>query len=223
MDNQVVIVDDHPAIRMSVRLLLEGEGYKVIGEAASGGDALDLIQTLKPGTVILDIGLPAVDGLTVISRLVAQHLPVKIIVLTAQLSNHIAIRCMEAGAHGFVNKHDDLCQLVNAIRTVGSGYNYFPDHTFCLTRRDGSKDHDEELLKTLSTRELGVLQQLAQGLNNKQIAERMSLSSKTVSTYKTRLLLKLNASTLLDLYELAKRNGLAAQWSMPVENKTVPV
>ncbi|AZC83974.1 response regulator transcription factor [Pseudomonas chlororaphis] len=208
MNNQVVIVDDHPVVRMTVRFLLEGEGYKVVGEAGNGADALSLIEELQPGTVILDIGLPRVDGLTVISRLTALRLPVKTIVLTAQVSNHIAIRCMEAGAHGFVNKHNDLCELVNAIRAVASGYSYFPDRAFCLTRREGGKDCDEELLKTLSIRELGVLQQLAQGLSNKHIAERMSLSSKTISTYKTRLLLKLNASTLLDLYDLAKRNGL---------------
>lgn len=209
MNNQVVIVDDHPVVRIAVRYLLEGEGYTIVGEAENGADALTLIHEHQPGIVILDIGLPKVDGLTVISRLTAQRLPIKIVVLTAQASNHIAIRCMEAGAHGFVNKHDDLCELVSAIRAVGSGYNYFPDQAFCLTRREGGKDHDEELLKTLSIRELGVLQQLAQGLSNKQIAERMSLSSKTISTYKTRLLVKLNAVNLLDLYDLAKRNRLA--------------
>ncbi|MNE47692.1 Virulence factors putative positive transcription regulator BvgA [compost metagenome] len=194
---------------MAVRCLLEDEGYTIVGEAENGTDALALIHEHQPGTVILDIGLPKVDGLTVISRLAAQRMPVKIIVLTAQVSTHIAIRCMEAGAHGFVNKHDDLCELVSAIRAVGSGYSYFPDRAFCLTRREGGKDRDEELLKTLSVRELGVLQQLAQGLSNKQIAERLSLSSKTVSTYKTRLLVKLNANNLLELYDLAKRNRLA--------------
>ncbi|MGF6401535.1 two-component system response regulator EvgA [Pseudomonas frederiksbergensis] len=209
MNNQVVIVDDHPAIRMTVRFLLEGEGYQIVGEAENGADALNLIPELQPGTLILDIGLPKIDGLTVISRLATLRIPVKIIVLTAQESDHIAIRCMKAGAHGFVNKQDDLCELINAIRAVSSGYSYFPERAFCLTRCDGSQDGEEELLKALSTRELRVLQQLAQGLSNKQIAERMLLSSKTISTYKTRLLVKLNASTLLDLYDLAKRNGLA--------------
>lgn len=208
MNNQVVIVDDHPLVRMTVRFLLESEGYKVVGETENGADALNLIRDLQPGIVILDIGLPKIDGLTVISRLTALHLPVRIIVLTAQASNHVAIRCMEAGAYGFVTKADDLCELVNAIRAVSSGYSYFPDRAFCLTRRDSDKDRDEDLLRTLSSRELAVLQQLAQGLSNKQIAERMLLSSKTISTYKTRLLFKLNASTLLDLYDLAKRNGL---------------
>ncbi|AZF60118.1 response regulator transcription factor [Pseudomonas sp. R11-23-07] len=209
MNNHVIIVDDHPVVRMTLRILLEGEGYKVVGEAGNGADAVDLIRELQPGTVILDIGLPKVDGLTVISRLIGLRQPVKIIVLTAQISNHIAMRCMEAGAHGFVAKHDDLCELINAMRAVKNGHTYFPDSAFCLTRREAGTDQEEELLRSLSVRELGVLQYLTQGLSNKQIAERMSLSGKTISTYKTRILTKLNANTLLDLYDLAKRNNLA--------------
>lgn len=208
MNNQVIIVDDHPVVRMTVRILLEGEGYKVVGETENGADAIELIREFQPGTVVLDIGLPKVDGLTVISRLAALHLQIKIIVLTAQISNHIAIRCMEAGAHGFVSKQEDLCELVSAIRAVGSGQNYFPEKAFCLTRREAGTDHEDERLRTLSVRELGVLQYLTQGLSNKQIAERMLLSGKTISTYKTRILTKLNANTVLDLYDLAKRNGL---------------
>ncbi|MGY2498993.1 LuxR C-terminal-related transcriptional regulator, partial [Klebsiella pneumoniae] len=95
---------------------------------------------------------------------------------------------------------------VSAIRAVGSGQNYFPEKAFCLTRREAGTDHEDERLRTLSVRELGVLQYLTQGLSNKQIAERMLLSGKTISTYKTRILTKLNANTVLDLYDLAKRN-----------------
>jgi two-component system response regulator EvgA len=209
MNNQVLIVDDHPAIRMSVRFLLEQEGYQIIGEVDNGVDALQLLHELQPGTLVLDIGLPKIDGLTIINRITAQRLPVKIIVLTAQESDHIAIRCMQAGAHGFVNKQDDLCELISAIQAVKGGFSYFPDRTFPLLRRDCSREADETLLNSLSARELKVLQQLTLGMSNKQIAERMNLSSKTISTYKTRLLIKLNASNLLDLYELARRNGLA--------------
>ncbi|WP_256595406.1 MULTISPECIES: response regulator transcription factor [Pseudomonas] len=209
MNNQVVIVDDHPAIRMTLRLLLETEGYEIVGEAENGAQAMNLIQALQPGTVILDLGLPKVDGLTVLNRLTALRLPVKVIVLTAQVSDSLAIQCMQAGAHGFVNKHKELCELVNAIQAVANGHNYFPDGTFCLPLHKDSNGHNAKLLSTLSTRELRVLQQLAQGLSNKQIAERMLLSRRTISTYKTQLLVKLNTSNLLDLYGLTKRNGSA--------------
>ncbi|MBT9300907.1 response regulator transcription factor [Pseudomonas sp. TAE6080] len=207
MNNQVIIVDDHPVIRMSVRLLLESEGHAVVGESGNGADALDLIQALQPAMVVLDIGLPKIDGLTIISRLVALRMQVKVIVLTAQESNHMEIRCMEAGAYGFVNKYDDLCELISALQAVKSGHRYFPRQKRSLTALEMGATQ-EDLLRTLSIRELCVLQYLTQGLSNKQIAERMSLSGKTISTYKTRLLSKLNASTLLDLYELVKRNDL---------------
>jgi two-component system response regulator EvgA len=212
MNNEVLIIDDHPAVRMTVRLLLQEEGYSVIGEADNGVDALQQIQTLQPALIILDIGLPKIDGLTLISRLKSKHLSVKIIVLTGQESNHIAQRCMQAGAHGFVNKKNDLCDLVNAARTVKEGQRYFPNSKMPLPRHDRVPETEAEMLKNLTTRELIVLQQLVQGLSNNEIAERMFLSNKTISTYKTRLLAKLNATSILDLYDLAKRNGLTESW-----------
>jgi two-component system response regulator EvgA len=209
MNSRILIIDDHPAVRMSIRLLLQGDGYSVIGEADNGADAIRQILDLRPGIIILDIGLPNIDGLTIMSRLVAQKSPVKVIVFTAQDSDHIAIRCAQAGAQGFVTKHSQLEELLEAVNTVKNGYNFFPDRVTTLVRRDESHDSDAALLGSLSIRELWVLQQLALGMTNKQVAERMRLSSKTVSTYKTRLLVKLNASNVLDLYNLAKRNGLA--------------
>ncbi|MBT2375388.1 response regulator transcription factor [Pseudomonas fluorescens] len=209
MDNRVIIVDDHPVVRMAVRYLVEREGYKVVGEAEDGAQALNLIHELQPGTVILDIGLPKVDGIAVLNGIGVLRLPVKFIVLTAQVSNYIAKRCMEAGGHGFVSKHDDLRELVNALQSVKNGDHYYSESTLLLTRHEVSVHRGEELLKTLSIRELGVLQLLVQGLSNQQISERMLLSSTNINAYKTRLLIKLNASSLVDLYDLARRNGLA--------------
>lgn len=115
---------------------------------------------------------------------------------------------MQAGAHGFVNKHKELSELVNAIQAVANGHHYFPE-PFCLPYHENSSGHNSELLSTLSARELKILQQLVQGLSNKQIAARILLSSRTISTYRAKLLVKLNASSLLDLYGLTTHNGLA--------------
>jgi len=207
MNNQILIVDDHPAVRMAVRHLLEIEGCTVVGEADNGVDALRLTHELRPDTLVLDIGLPHLDGLSIVDQLTAQRLPVKIIVLTAKESNHIALRCMQAGAHGFVNKHQDLCELINAIHAVNNGRGYFAQRVLPWACIERLQDIQEAQFKSLSTRELEVLQQLAQGLTNKQIAERMALSNKTISTYKVRLMVKLNARTLLDLYEWQEDKG----------------
>lgn len=208
MNNRVILVDDHPAMRMVVRCLLENEGFDVISETDNGSDALLLVKQLHPDILILDIGIPLIDGLTVIHRLQALNLPVKIIVLTGQESEHLAMRCMKFGAHGFVNKKNELDSLVNAIRTIDAGYNLYPHRATHPGRRENFSDSDDKLLATLSSRELWVLQKLSQGMTNKKIAEDMMLSTKTISTYKTRILTKLNARNLLDLFELAKRNGL---------------
>lgn len=200
MNNQILIVDDHPAVRMTVRHLVENEGGTIVAETDTGADALRLTHQLRPDTVILDIGLPDVNGLSIIDQLIVLHAPVKIIVLTAKESNHIAIRCMRAGAHGYVNKRQDLCELVNAIHAVNDGLGYFAQRALPWSYIDLLQQEQEALFKKLSLRELDVLQQLSQGLSNGQIAERMSLSSEAIRACKARLLIKLNASLLPDLF-----------------------
>jgi two-component system response regulator EvgA len=207
MNNRVLIVDDHPAVRMTIKLLLASEGFDVVAETDNGADALALVETLCPSTLILDIGIPAVDGLTVISNVVAKHLAVKIIVLTGLPPSHLAERCRQMGAHGFVSKQNELAELVHAVRAVRADEAYFPDLP-CLPQRLDGTTQEHELLQRLSIRELRVMQQLVQGMSNKEIADSMRLSAKTVSTYKTRLLLKLNVSSLVDLYEFSKRHNI---------------
>ncbi len=116
-------------------------------------------------------------------------------------------RCIQAGASGFVSKQEDLTEVLGALRAVLSGYSYFPNIT-SMQRNQSNRLGEADKLAKLSGREMMVLQQLANGLSNKEIADRMLLSNKTISTYKTRLLEKLNARTLVDLIEISKRNQI---------------
>ncbi|MDF3931050.1 response regulator transcription factor [Pseudomonas citronellolis] len=206
--SKVLIVDDHPVIRMAMRVLLEKEGHTIIGETDNGVDALSLVKELLPELVVLDIGIPKLDGLEVISRLTAFNLPLKILVLTGQSASLYAMRCMQAGASGFVCKQGGLAELISAVNAVIAGYNYFPSTAVRPARKNNGSMDDHELIQRLSDREMSVLQYLANGYSNKDISEQMFISNKTVSTYKTRLLLKLNAHSLVDLIEFAKRNAL---------------
>lgn len=207
--NTVLIVDDHPVIRLAVRLLLEKDGYSIVGETDNGVDALHLARELIPDLVVLDIGIPRLDGLEVIARLDALGLPLRVLVLTAQPGHLFALRCLQAGAAGFVCKQEDLGELLGAAKAVLAGYSYFPRETLTTVRRSDALVDDRERVSSLSDREVMVLRQLASGLSNKQIGDSMLLSNKTISTYKTRLLQKLNATSLVELIEFAKRNGLA--------------
>ncbi|MDF0731192.1 response regulator transcription factor [Pseudomonas entomophila] len=207
--NKVLIVDDHPVIRLAVRMLMERHGYEVVAESDNGVDALQLMREYLPDIVVLDIGIPKLDGLEVIARMSAASPGSKVLVLTSQAPGHFSMRCMQAGAAGYVCKQQELTELLSAIKAVLSGYSYFPNQALHKTRGSAGSGTETEMVERLSGREMMVLQQLARGRTNKEIADSMFLSNKTVSTYKTRLLLKLNARSLVDLIELAQRHGLA--------------
>ena len=202
----VFIVDDHPVIRLAVRMLLENQGYKIVGESDNGVDAMQLIREARPNLVILDIAIPRLDGLEVLARLQSLALPMKVLVLTAQSPALFAIRCMHSGASGYVCKQEDLSELISAIKAVLAGYNYFPSQV--LQGETESSRSELGLFRQVNDRELMVLQLFAQGRSNKEIASGMFLSNKTVSTYKKRLMQKLRVSTLVDLIDVAKRNAL---------------
>jgi len=205
--NTVFIIDDHPVIRLAIRMLLEHEGYKVVGETDNGCDAIQMVRECLPDLIILDISIPKLDGLEVLCRFNAMNTSMKTLILTAQCPTLFATRCMRSGADGYVCKEGDLSELLSAIRAVLSGYNYFPSQALNACGPD-SNSQEQELFKAGNDRELMVLQLFAQGRTNKEIAKGMFLSNKTVSTYKKRLMQKLKAKSLVELIELAKRNAL---------------
>lgn len=206
--HSVFIVDDHPVIRLAVRMLLENEGYRVTGESDNGVDAMQMVRESAPDLIILDIGIPKLDGLEVLSRFNSMSVPLKVLVLTAQSPVLFATRCMLSGACGYVCKQEDLSELLSAIKAVLSGYNYFPSQAINPLRQQENGNSEMDLFKTVNDRELMVLQLFAQGKSNKEIASGMFLSNKTVSTYKKRLMQKLKANSLVELIEMAKRNAL---------------
>ncbi|CAH0649514.1 MULTISPECIES: response regulator transcription factor [Pseudomonas] len=206
--NKVLIVDDHPVIRLAVRMLMERHGYDVVGETDNGVAALQLTRQHLPDIVVLDIGIPKLDGLEVIARMASFSPGSKVLVLTSQAPGNFSMRCMQAGAAGYVCKQQELTELLSAIKAVLSGYSYFPNQALHAARGRGTGS-EVDMVNRLSAREMTVLQQLARGRSNKEIADSMYLSNKTVSTYKSRLLLKLNARSLVDLIELAQRQGLS--------------
>ncbi|WP_274293573.1 response regulator transcription factor [Pseudomonas putida] len=205
---KAVVVDDHPFIRSTVCMLLRQEQLEVVGQADNGIDALHLAREQTPDLIILDIAMPKLDGLEVIARIRAMPRPAKALVLTSQLAEAYSLRCMQAGAVGYVSKTDDLGELCKAVHAVMSGYTYFPDVTLSSVHHQDLRASEAHCIARLSDRELMVLQHLARGLSNKAIGEIMLLSNKTISTYKSRLLEKLRVSSLVDLADLARRNLL---------------
>ena len=208
--SKALIVDDHPFIRATVRFLLKQEGFgrDEIFEAGNGADAMQIAREKRPDLIILDLAMPKLGGLEVISRIKAMGLPCKILVLTSYMAVFFSTRCMRAGAMGFVAKTGELDELQKAIKAVMSNYSCFPSLPTSSVRRDDLQSTEQELVAALSDRELTVLQKLALGLGNKEIAADMLLSHKTISTYKTRLKEKLRMSSVVHLSKFAQRNHL---------------
>ncbi|MFM4805358.1 response regulator [Aeromonas bivalvium] len=205
---KVLIVDDHPAIRMAVKIILQQSGEYTFYDVDNGIDAIKTVRREPElSLVILDLGIPKIDGFEVIKRLKLFSMETRILVLSAQSTHHIMVRCLQAGADGFLSKLDDLYLLKDAILKIEKKKLYFPREVIAGSRHAHVVD-GEDLLSPLSSRELSVLLQICQGQTNKQIAENMLLSEKTVSTYKTRLMKKLNITNIVDLISLARRQKL---------------
>ena len=201
---KALIVDDHPFIRRIVRLVLENANFQIAAETDNGATALDLAREHLPHLIVLDLSMPKLDGLEVLKRLHILGLPIKVLVLTSKGSAFFADRCIRAGAIGFIEKTEDVDALTKAINVVMSGRVYLNDCDVELS----PEYTDQQLIKTLSDRELRTLQYLVSGFSNKKISQVMLLSEKTVSTYKTRVLHKLNIKSVVYLAEFAKRNNL---------------
>ena len=208
MAYKILVVDDHPYIRLALRTLLVQAGHVVVAEAENGVEAISLARQHNPHLVLLDVTMPKLDGIAVIDRIKRLELQTRIIILTSLSSEYYALRCIKAGASGFISKTDDLDVVFEAIKSVMKGEIYYPEVVNSSTRKSDMLVGEMEMIGLLSDRELSVLQQLSRGMSNKAIAENLMLSSKTVSCYKARLIDKLGVKSVVDLADLARRNKL---------------
>lgn len=195
-----LIVDDHPSVRLALRYTLEKMGFSHMDECDNGVDAIRLIKKNSYQIIILDIGIPAMDGMSVISTVRKTENHAHILVFTSQSQDIYAARSIAVGASGFVSKNHDMDTVASAVKAILSGFNFFP-YTPVVP-------NTENQLGKLSNRELDVLRKLASGMTNNEIANNMCLSNKTISTYKTRLMEKLGVSTLADLITIARGEHL---------------
>ncbi|MDN4544818.1 response regulator transcription factor [Pseudomonas sp. C32] len=203
-----LVVEDHPVVCSMIKLVLRELGFKQIHEATRGDEVMSKLREHRPDIVLLDLSLPGLDGLDVLDRIKAEKTHSRVVVFTSLDARFYQERCMRAGAAAFVPKSKDLDDLKAAINTVLAGYTCFVQLSSSLVSMGALQRSEKELIDLLSNRELTILQYLAKGLSNKQIAEIMHLSFKTVSTYKTRLIEKINVKSLVHLRDFALRNGL---------------
>lgn len=195
--HKVLIVDVHPAMRHALRQVFGDAGdFEVIAEACTANDALSVARSVEPELAVVDLRLPDSVGIDLFRRLRDVRPGLRILVFSSIDGRLQAARFRNAGAHGFVSKTRDPGELLAASRLVIRGYTCFASE---LAAPVGV---------TLSRRETAVLHQLIRGVSNVDIAKSLGLSPKTISTYKRRMLQKLELRTLVDLLEYAKASGI---------------
>ena len=209
MTIRVFLVDDHVLVRAGMRMILSGEiDMDVVGEADSGEDALPQIRRLKPDVVLCDLHLPGISGLEVTERLVRGQYGARVIVVSVLQDGPMPKRLLDVGADGYVGKGGDASELLRAVRDVARGKRYLASgiaQALALAGLQGNASPFD----ALSPREMEVAMLLNQGLRQEEIARRLSLSAKTVSTHKTRLFEKLGIQDNIALARLIAQYGIA--------------
>ena len=218
---RVILCDDHALIRRGIRdTLSDAADIQVVGEAGDYGELRTLMRTLgnaedAKGTacdvLVLDINLPGRSGLDALHALKDEGNPVKVLIVSMYPEDQYAIRALRAGAHGYVNKGGDPQLLVQAVRTVAQGRKYVTPEIAQMLVENLSTPDTAQPHEKLSDRELQTLVMIASGKRLADIAEQLTLSPKTVSVYRARVLEKLQLANNAELTVYAIRNGLVGE------------
>jgi DNA-binding NarL/FixJ family response regulator len=207
---RVMLADDHNIVREGLRRIIEESGdIHVIAEAEDGRQAMERIRSSVPDVAVVDISMPGMDGLELISLISVELPDLPILVLTMHEEEQYVVRAISTGARGYVTKRSASEELVAAIRKVYAGGRYLTEsaaESLAVRLARGKKGLSP--LDSLSNREVQVLRRLALGQTNREIAESYCLSIKTVDTYRSRLLKKLNLRNNADLSRFAIQTGL---------------
>jgi two-component system, NarL family, invasion response regulator UvrY len=206
---KVGIVDDHAIVRKGLKeFLSEHTDIQIVGEAANGREALDLVRNAEPEVLVMDLSMPGQTGVEVMASLQARAPDMAILILSGFPEEHYAVNLIRKGSQGYLNKECDPMEILKAIRTVALGRRYISPAVAELLASQLNRKDDEPPHKHLSDRELQVFMRLAKGEAVGEIALGLSLSVKTVSTYRTRLLEKMALNSNSDLTYYAIKNGL---------------
>lgn len=211
MSIRILIADDHGVMRAGLRALLEVEpDVEVVGEAASGEDALHLAGKLAPDLVLLDIGLPGIDGIETTRRLGKLSSHIRVIILSVYEDESLLREAIKAGAAGYVIKRAAEEELIAALRAVSRGDMYIHPAITRLLVKDLSPtvESKQGALDTLTPREMEVMKYIIRGFTNRQVAEALFISVRTVEGHRASLFSKLGLKNRVELVEFAEKNGL---------------
>ena len=212
---RVILADDHSVMRHGLRLILEQqEGFEVLGEACDGREAVNLAAALHPDVAVLDISMPNLNGIEATRQITAKQPNVAVVVLSMHADESYVLRALKAGARGYLLKESPESDFVSAIRSVNEGKSFFSPAVSRLLVEDyvrQMQDRDiDDSYELLTPREREILQLVAEGKSNKEIANLLNLSLYTVETHRGNILQKLNLHSVPELILYAVRKGVIA-------------
>ena len=207
MKTSVMVVDNHVCVRQMLASFLLHEGtFDVAGEAGTGIDAIKVCRKSKPRLVILELMLPEMCGVDVITQLREADGEVRVLVFSATTNQELILSALRARPHGFVRKQDSLATFRDALHAVVGGCSFFTP--FATSLQDRSTDPLQPMWEALNSRERAVLQMVAEGNGNKQMADRLELSCKMVERYRSQVMQKLGLHDVASLTLFAVQQGL---------------
>jgi DNA-binding NarL/FixJ family response regulator len=208
MKISILIADDYPVVRRGLRTLLESEpGWEVVAEASNGGDAVTYAEQLRPDVVILDVSMPVLDGVDA-ARLIVKLVPdTRVLVISGHHTEERFADALQAGVRGYLMKSNVETDLIEAVRALIQGRTWFPNEVSeqLLERLRGEKGQS---VPALTTREVEIVQLLAEGKSNKEVAHALGISVRTVENHRAQVMQRLGLKTFSSLVRYAIRNGI---------------
>jgi two-component system, NarL family, response regulator NreC len=211
MDTKVLLADDHAILREGLRLVLDAQpGIAVVGEAEDGRQALEMVERLHPDVVVMDIAMPNLNGLEATRQIKRRFPQVRVVILTMHENQQYLVQIVKVGANGCVLKRSAGTELVTAVKAAARGESYFSPSIAGMLVEDyrallGRTPDDDDIL---TEREREVLQMVAEGKTNAEIADGLILSIKTVQTHRAHIMEKLDLHDRTDLVKYAIRKGM---------------
>ncbi|MEM0932120.1 MAG: response regulator transcription factor [Bacteroidota bacterium] len=202
---KVLIADNHPIVRLGIKQVIEsGTDMEVIADVATTGELFEVLEKVTPDVVMLEMDIPEINGIATLRKMKQDFPNVKTLMYSGQSEDVYALSTIRAGAFGYLSKTADLDYIISAVRKVSEGNMFITNELAQRLAFDEGTQKPRRFFRKLSSREVEVLKLLASGKRNKEVAEGLNLNEKTVSTYKARLMKKLNVDNLVDLLQQAK-------------------
>lgn len=202
---KVVIADNHPIVRLGIRNVLStASDFEILDDVGTTNALFASLKKATPDVIILELDIPEINGIATIRKIKQEYPDVKVLIYSGQSEDVYALSTIRAGAFGYLSKTAELDYIITAIRKVNEGKMFITNELAQRLAFDEGTQKPRRFFRKLSTREVEVLKMLASGKRNKEVAQGLNLNEKTVSTYKARLMKKLNVDNMVDLLQQAK-------------------